>query len=160
MTICSTLSGKVAVKHPTLGVLVREDGAVFIKCRGKQKHHDYHWTFGSQHRGYRIVEIDDKKYRVHRLVAEAFLPNPENKPTVDHWNRNKADNRVSNLSWASYKEQVENSAQAEKCKYGVRKCDDPKAYDRKRRADPEYRKKRAELMRKWRAAKKQQKAAQ
>ena len=49
--------------------------------------------------GYFQVSLKGKFLCVHRLVAEAFLPNPDGLPEADHLDRNKSNNAVSNLQW-------------------------------------------------------------
>lgn len=50
------------------------------------------------------VSIKRKHYQLHRLVAEAFIPNPENKPCINHIDGNTENNDVSNLEWVTYSE--------------------------------------------------------
>ena len=62
--------------------------------------------------GYERVELHKNgkffKFFVHRLVAQAFIPNSDNKPVVDHINTIRDDNNVSNLRWVSVSENINN----------------------------------------------------
>lgn len=68
---------------------------------------------------------------VHRIISTAFVPNPENKPTVDHINRNSHDNRPENLRWCTYKEQQRNRAVCDisYSKYGIHWYEDKEKYN-------------------------------
>ena len=62
--------------------------------------------------GYLKVHLSDRGngrdcyLRVHRLVAETFIPNPENKSEVEHKNGRTSDNRISNLMWVTRSENM------------------------------------------------------
>lgn len=56
--------------------------------------------------GYLVTKLggDSKLLKIHRLVAEAFIPNPDGKPCVNHINGVKSDNNMENLEWVTYSE--------------------------------------------------------
>lgn len=53
--------------------------------------------------GYKAVNLSRKTYKVHRLVANAFIENPNGYPQVNHKDENKANNCVDNLEWCTAK---------------------------------------------------------
>ena len=63
------------------------------------------------------VWIDGKNYLKHRLIADQFLPNPNNLPEVDHINHDRTDNHIENLRWVSHTDNIKNRASMKRIMY-------------------------------------------
>lgn len=86
-------------------------GRVRMKKNGKL-------MYQRNHNGYKRIQFringKIKDFGVHRLVAIAFIPNPDNKPQIDHIDGNPSNNRVENLKWATAKENSNNPVTLER----------------------------------------------
>lgn len=92
-----------------------------VRCRGKENARTINGSILKPYRyspptsltKYQYVYIGYKGERknklVHRLVSEAFLPNPENKPQVNHKDGNGCNNNVDNLEWSTQSENIRHS---------------------------------------------------
>lgn len=93
--------------HPTLGIAVRSDGAVCVLDRYTRR---FHWFYGTiDGSGYMKVKIHNKNYRVHRIILEAFVGECPKGFECDHKDRNRSNNRVENLRWASRRDNQRNT---------------------------------------------------
>ena len=102
------------LEHIT-GYKVTEDGTVMSFL--KRNNHAYIISDHPRHtlkpmiskKGYLKVELKRKMYSIHRLVALAFIPNPKNKPQVNHKDGIKLHNYESNLEWVTCAENIQHA---------------------------------------------------
>lgn len=110
--------------HAAIKALITEAKEVFVPVRGYEGLYEVSNTGkvrslprsttrggilvpGTRFGEYQCVCLSNgssKQYNIHRLVAEAFLSNPQKKPTVNHKDGNPKNNNVDNLEWATYSE--------------------------------------------------------
>lgn len=99
--------------------MVSDDGRIRRKGCNKDK-------YTREKNGYMFAELyhhgDKQHVRVHRMVAEAFIPNPEGKPHVNHIDGNKTNNHVSNLEWVTNLENIHHAWNTGLCRpsYGMK----------------------------------------
>ena len=93
--------------------LVSEEGRIF-RVR-KTKTVELMGSISHTGRGYKILSVWDaelkkgKSIPFHRIVAKAFIPNPENKPEVNHIDGNTMNNKVTNLEWVTRSENIQHA---------------------------------------------------
>jgi hypothetical protein len=108
--------------------LIYPDGKVYNKYRKR------YLSACDDGDGYLFVNLckdgNRKLYKIHRLVALHYIPNPDNKKCVDHWNGKRNDNRIENLRWATHSENNQNTIVSKNNKLGIKNISYDKSRDR------------------------------
>lgn len=99
--IISSIDGFNGVFKPIKGYeglyYITENGKIYSSIQNK-------WLkTWADSQGYLVVNLQGEQKKIHRLVAEAFIPNPDNLPVVNHKDENKSNPSVDNLEWCTYK---------------------------------------------------------
>ena len=94
--------------HPTqTDYLITEEGDVYSRKFGKLK------KMKQRTERYKAINLwnngKEKAHYVHRLVAETYIPNPDNLPEVNHKDEDKTNNNVANLEWSTHADNVQHS---------------------------------------------------
>ena len=107
--------------------LIYEDGKVFSKKS------NMFLKPGLNSEGYYHIKLCEnskvKNYRINRLVGIHYIPNPENKPQVDHINRDTSDNRICNLRWVTNLENCQNKGISKNNTTGIKNISYDKSKD-------------------------------
>ena len=82
----------------------KEDKYYEVSSEGRVRHDGRILSGSIQDDGYIRVNIQGKSYSKHRIIAEAFIPNPDNLPFINHKDGNKQNNSIANLEWCTQKE--------------------------------------------------------
>lgn len=80
----------------------------YIMAIKKKTNHIWFPTIVKNNVGYSLVGVGKNLSLLHRIVAKAFIPNPDNKPCIDHIDGNKDNNSIENLRWVTAKENNNN----------------------------------------------------